>query len=116
MKSTERTGNVKHLSVAFDGGGTRLVNSFWEILQRRMRPYVAQYGTFTRTVVEGRKDWVVTFTAGWPEQLLDELLAAVATRLEVQIFIDPGQPAAEMTPDPRAYLFIVDPRRRPPNN
>jgi len=115
-KYTERTGQVKYVSVAFDRGGRRLVNSYWEILQRRMRPLVPQHGNFSRSARPGRDDWFITFESPWPEQVLDELLKQAATRLEAQIFIEPVIPTAELTLDDSAFLFRIDPRRRPPNN
>ena len=114
-KFTDQAGVVKYLSVAFDRGGRRLVNSYWEVLQRRMRPLVAQYGNFSRDAKPGYNDWFVTFESPWPEPVLDELLRQAATRLEAQIFIEP---AAAM-PDPRnmnSFLYWIDPRRRRPNN
>ncbi len=116
MKFTAAPGAVMYVSVAFNGGGLQMANSYWEALRRLMEPYGAQYGSFSRQGPRGRMDWFIAFSAPWPEGLMDELLKKTATQLGALLYLEPATSLAKASLDMRAYTFRVNPHRRRPNN
>lgn len=115
MKVTKRTGRVKYLSVSFTERSIPLADQFRQKLQSRLARLVRQHGRF-QIMVRYREDWLVVFTNSFPERELDKMLNEIATELKAKMFIEPGIPLAEMTSSPSSFNFIIDLKRRRPNN
>jgi hypothetical protein len=115
MKVTKRTGRVKYLSVSFTERSIPLADQFRQKLQSKLARLVRQHGRF-EILVRYREDWLVIFANSFPERELDAMLNAVATELRAKMFIEPGIPLSEMTSSPSSFNFIIDLKRRRPNN
>lgn len=115
MKVTKRTGRVKYLSVSFTERSIPLADQFREKLRSKLARLVRQHGRF-EIMVRYREDWLVIFANSFPERELDTILNAVATELEAKMFIEPGIPESEMTTSSSSFSFIIDLKRRRPNN
>lgn len=116
MKLSERAGQVKIVSVAFDGPRGVPVAAFKHRLAGLMGEAPEVFGPFEVSHTRRRVDWMILFSGTCPENELDDRLRTVATELDVLIFLEPAVPRAEVGIEPKTFYRTIVLGRDQPSN
>ena len=112
MKMTEGL-KVEVVSVAFTAASIPFTVPFRDELVAKLAQSPATFGAFRVMAKPERPDWIILFTQRCSEIELDKALNAVANELGVEIFIQPGIPAQELSLEPATFRSYIPPDATP---